>query len=48
MLPVFWISSVNWPDSPRFIVAGPDFVSVSSGAAMVMGSVTPHSPGSGS
>ena len=45
--PVFWTSRAKVPHCPRFIVAGPDFVTTSTGAAMVIGAVIPFSPGKG-
>ncbi len=48
LLPLFRMSRVKFPRSPRFMVAGPVLVSTSSGPAMVMGGVMPDSPGSGS
>ena len=46
--PEFTTSIVNCPVSPRFMVAGPDLSTISSGAAIVSGGLMPHSPGSGS
>ena len=46
--PALATSSVNVPHSAMFSVAGPVFVKVRTGATMVMGSLMPHSPGSGS
>ena len=45
--PMFWTSMAKSPHCPRFIVAGPDLVVTSTGAAIVIGGLTPHSPGSG-
>ena len=46
--PTLWTSSVKVPHSVTFSVAGPVLVMVSTGATMVIGSLMPHSPGSGS
>src|SRR5207244_6918441 len=49
--PVFWTSIPKLPHCPRFIVVGPDFLTTRAGseaAAIVIGGVTPHSPGRGS
>src|SRR5262245_44558369 len=45
--PVFCALMTKSPHCPRFIVAGPVLSTVTFGAAIVIGGVTPHSPGRG-
>src|SRR5262249_28457158 len=47
LVPLFRTSRPNCPGCPKAIVAGPVFVNTRLGAAMVMGGVTPFSPGKG-